>query len=175
MTMSECRYIHMSECRYIEVSACRFIQISECRYIHWPTIGQPFAQGNIHVSHHVSAAALWLKLQSAVAELRRHQLAAIMPGGFDIAMEHICIEPFVDLVDYGRLEATSRFGAYTVAHGTAVAELEEKIGRMRYGLEMGLVHIAGDDPFLHLVDYGRLVATSRFGADTIYRSARQWC
>ena len=54
MTMSECRYIHMSECRYIEVSACRFIQISECRYIHWPTIGQPFAQCNIHISHHVS-------------------------------------------------------------------------------------------------------------------------
>ena len=62
-----------------------------------------------------SAAALWLKLQSAVAELRRHQLAAIMPGGFDIAMEHICRDPFLDFVDYGRLVATSRFGADTIS------------------------------------------------------------
>ena len=91
-----------------------------------------------------------------------------MPGGFDIAMEHICIEPFVDFVDYGRLEATSRFGAHTVSHGTAVAELREKTGRMRYGLEIALAHIAGNyDPFLHLVDYGRLVATSRFAADMV--------
>ena len=34
------------------------------------SIGQPFAQGNIHISHHASAAAFWPKLQSAVAKLR---------------------------------------------------------------------------------------------------------
>ena len=66
-----------------------------------------------------SAAALRLKLQSAVAELRRHQLAAIMPRGFDIAMEHICRDPFLDFVDYGRLVATSRFGADKVSYGMA--------------------------------------------------------
>ena len=99
---------------------------------------------------------------------------AQMPGGFDIAIEHICIEPFVYLVDYGRLGALSRFAAYTVTHGTAVADLEEKYGRMRYALEMALQHIAGDDPrqvdygcYLHSVDYGRLVATSRFGPEEI--------
>ena len=91
-----------------------------------------------------------------------------MPGGFDIAIEHICKDPFLDVVDYRRLAATSRCGAHTVSHGTAVAELREKTGRMRYGLEIALAHIAGNyDPFLHLVDYGRLVATSRFGADIV--------
>ena len=80
-----------------------------------------------------------------------------MPGGFDIAMEHICRDPFLDFVDYGRLAATSRCGAHTVSHGTAVAEL-----RMRCGLEVALVHIC-NDLFLPFVDYGRLLATSRFG------------
>ena len=91
-----------------------------------------------------------------------------MPGGFDIAMEHICRDPFLDFVDYGRLVATSRFGAYTVSHGTAVAELRrlQAAATMRCGLEMALAHIC-NDPFLHFVDYGRLVATSRFGADKV--------
>ena len=72
-------------------------------------------------------------------------------------MEHICIDPFLDFVDYGRLVATSRFGAYTVSHGTAVAEL-----RMRCGLEVALAHIC-NKLWLNLVDYGRLVATGRVG------------
>ena len=100
-----------------------------------------------------SAAALWLKLQSAVAELRR--LAAIMPGGCDIAMEHICREPFLDFVDYGRLVPTSRFGAYTVSHGTAVAELRrlQAAATMQCGFDLAMKHICRDD-FLDIVDYG---------------------
>ena len=112
-----------------------------------------------------SAAALWLKLQSAVAELRRHQLAAIMPGGFDIAMEHICRYPFLDFADYGFLASTSGFGSFTVSHGTAVAELRrlQAAAIMRCGFETAMAHICRY-PFFHVVDYCSLAATSRFGA-----------
>ena len=126
-------------------------------------MGQPFANHSHKATVIFRIMYLW---QHSGSNFCGSTLAQ-MPGGFDIAIEHICIEPFVDLVDYGRLEALSRFGAYTVTHGTAVADLEEKYGRMRYGLEMALQHIAGDDPFLHLGDYGMLIATSRFGADTV--------
>ena len=91
-----------------------------------------------------------------------------MPGGFDTAMEHICREPFLDFVDYGRLVATSRFGADIVSHGTAVAELRrhQLAATMQCGLEMALVHIC-TDPFLDFVDYDKLHATHRFGAYTV--------
>ena len=89
-----------------------------------------------------------------------------MMFAFEIAMQHICTDPFLDFVDYDKLHATSHFGAYTVSHGTAVPELRKRqlAATMRCGLEMALVHIC-NDPFLHFVDYGRLVATSRFFAD----------
>ena len=91
-----------------------------------------------------------------------------MPGGFDIAMEHICSDPFLDFVDYGRLAATSRFGAYTVSLCTAVAELRrlQAAATMQCGFDLAMKRICRD-PFLDFVDYGRLVATSRFGADTV--------
>ena len=94
-----------------------------------------------------------------------------MPGGFDIAMEHICSDPFgrllLHVVYYGRLAATSRCGAHTVSHGTAVAEL-----RMRCGLEVALVHIC-KNLFLPFVDYGKLLATSRFGTSGWLRLFRR--
>ena len=115
-----------------------------------------------------SAAALWLKLQSAVAELHRHQLAAIMPGGFDIAMEHICIEPSVDFVDYGRLEVTSRFGAYNVTHGGAVAELLRRHAVFcQRGFDLAVLHICRYY-FLDWKDYDKLHASSLFCRDTVY-------
>ena len=98
-----------------------------------------------------SAAALWLKLQSAVAELRRHQLAAIMPRGFDIAMEHICREaepePFLDLVDYGRLACTSRVGAYNVFDSFVyklLADEHQFFASMERGFEFAVFHICKD-------------------------------
>ena len=69
-----------------------------------------------------------------------------MPGGFDIAMEHICSDPFLDFVDYGRLAATSRFGAYTVSHGTAVAELRrlQAAATMQCGFDLAMKRICRD-------------------------------
>ena len=81
-----------------------------------------------------------------------------MTRGFDIAMEHICRDPFLDFVDYDKLHATSHFGAYTVSHGTAVPELRklQAAATMRLAME----HIC-KPAFLHCVDYGRLIATNR--------------
>ena len=83
-----------------------------------------------------SAAAIWLQLESAVAELRRHQLAVMMFRGFDIAMYHICSSPLLDFVEYGQLVATSRFAADKVSHCTAVAQL-----RGFWAFDLALFHI----------------------------------
>ena len=85
-----------------------------------------------------------------------------MPGGFDTAMEHICIDPFLDVFDYGRLVATSRFGAYTVSHGTAVAEL-----RRQWGLELALFRICSHF-FLDFIDFDILHASSPSVCDTVF-------
>ena len=91
-----------------------------------------------------------------------------MPRGFDIAMEHICRDPFLNFVDYDWLAATSHFGAYAVSHGTAVAELRrlQAAATMRCGFETAMAHICRY-PFFHVVDYCSLAATSRFGADKV--------
>ena len=95
---------------------------------------------------------------------------AQMPGGFDIAIEHICIEPFVDLVDYGRLEALSRFGAYTVTHGTAVAELlRRRAVFCQRGFDFALFHICRYY-FLDWKTYHRLRLSSLSVRDTAYIS-----
>ena len=85
-----------------------------------------------------------------------------MPGGFDIAMEHICSIPLLDFEDYGRLVATSRFGAYTVSHGTAVAEL-----RRQWGLELALFRICSHY-FLDFIDFDILHASSPSVRDTVF-------
>ena len=80
-----------------------------------------------------------------------------MMFAFEIAMQHLCTDPFLDFVDYDKVHATHRFGAYTVSHGTAVPELRKlrAVATMRLAME----HIC-KPAFLHCVDYGRLIATN---------------
>ena len=91
-----------------------------------------------------------------------------MMFAFDIAMQHICTDPFLDFVDYDKLHATSRFGAYTVSRGTAVAELRKlrAAATMQWGLEVAMVQIC-KHPFLEVADYRAILRTSCFGADTL--------
>ena len=75
-------------------------------------------------------------------------------------MEHICRDPYLDFVDYDKLHATSRFGAYTVSHGTAALELRklQAAATMRWGLEVAMVQIC-KRPFLEIADYRAIVRT----------------
>ena len=91
-----------------------------------------------------------------------------MMFAFDIAMQHICTDPFLDFVDYDKLHATSHFGAYTVSHGTAVPELRKlrAAATMQWGLEVAMVKVCRR-PFLQVDDYRAILSTSSFGADIL--------
>ena len=69
---------------------------------------------------------------------------------------------YMDWDDYGRLVATSRFGAYTVSHGTAVAEL-----RRQCGFDLALFQIC-NHYLLNFSDYDQLHASSKEVRDTVF-------
>ena len=91
-----------------------------------------------------------------------------MRCGLEMALVHICTDPFLDFVDYDKLHATHRFGAYTVSHGTAVPELRKlrAVATMQWGLEVAMVQVC-KRPFLEVDDYRAILSTSRFGSDIL--------
>ena len=86
----------------------------------------------------------------------------------NVAMEHICREPFVNFVDYGRLSATSRCSADIISHCTAVVELcrHQLAATMQCGFDLAVFHICRD-ALLNFIEYDKLHASSLSLHDTV--------
>ena len=91
-----------------------------------------------------------------------------MPGGFDIAIQHICLTPLVEYEEYGRLSATHRFGADTVCRGTALAQL-----RGWWAFDVA-VYVISSGYFLKFDDYNKLYASSWLVSRTVFVGIQPW-
>ena len=91
-----------------------------------------------------------------------------MPGGFDIAIQHICLTPLVYYEEYGRLSATHRFGADTVCRGTALAQL-----RGWWAFDVALCNMCSDY-VVSFLDCDNLHAASSWVRHTVLISLEPW-
>ena len=95
-----------------------------------------------------------------------------MTRAFDIAMELICVDRFLNCIEYHRLIASSRFllRRVTMAGWLPLAELRRH-HRMQRALDLAASHIYnGKDRFLNDIDYYQLMCSSWSIRDTVYDS-----
>ena len=93
-----------------------------------------------------------------------------MTRAFDIAMELICVDRFLNCIEYGRLVASSRFllRRVTMAGWLPLAELRRH-HRMQRALDFAASHIYnGKDRFLNEIDYYQMMCASWSTRDTVY-------
>ena len=98
-----------------------------------------------------------------------------MTRAFDIAMELICIDRFLNCIEYDKLVASSRFllRQVTMAGWLPLAELRRH-HRMQRALDLAASHICnGKDRFLNYIDRYQLMCASWSIRDTVYDSIYQ--